>query len=81
MKAETWPRKFGAYTGSEKEGAAEVDNIILQHLGCEKKGKDKVSARGGYSDIGRFRSHREVPQKGDELKIEKKEGVMSRIMF
>ena len=81
MKAETWPRTFGADTGSEKEEAAEVQNIILQHLGREKKGKDKVSARGGCNDIGGYRSHREVPEKGDKLKIEKKEGVMSRIML
>lgn len=53
VEAETWLEGIRAHTGSKKERTAVV-YIVFQHLGYEKKGKDRVKARGGYSVIGRF---------------------------
>lgn len=47
MKAKTWLGQVGAYTGSEKVGAAEVKHIILEHLGYEKKGKIRLAQKEG----------------------------------
>lgn len=79
VETETWLRWVGAYTGSDKKMAADVQNIIFQFLGFKKKGKDTANSRGGYSVIGRFRGHRKALQRREKFKIEKKEGVMNGI--